>query len=194
MQQPDRSGPKGKTLMDLYEEKKALLNQGQSFGPKHEDGPVKDEGGNIFEAGLGDGDPIGPIGQAVFWAVTLAMLHFTLDVLVYNQYAMDILWAVIFKRTFKVLPILFLLVLMLRSEAAARFPNVKQVFYLATAAGAGCYTIHIVNRYGYLAVMKQAPPLGTLWIWSVIEMDLAFAAASVTANVAYLWWKGYSAL
>ncbi|KAK5122110.1 hypothetical protein LTR85_004356 [Meristemomyces frigidus] len=193
MEQPDRSGPKGKTLLDLYEEKKAILDQGRPFDAKHEDGLVGDEGGNIFDAGLGDGEPIGPVGQAVFWAVTLAMLHFTLDVLVYNQYAMDVLWPAIFKRTLKVLPILFLLVFMLRSEMASRFPNVKQVCYLATAAGIGCYTIHITNRYGYLAVMKQVPPLGTLWVWSVIEMDILFAAASVVVNVGYLWWKGYSA-
>ncbi|KAK6393537.1 hypothetical protein LTR65_002409 [Meristemomyces frigidus] len=175
MELPDRAGPKAKTLLDLYEEKKALLDQGNPFDPKHEDGLIRDEGGNILEAGLGDGEPIGPVGQAFFWAVTLAMLHFTLDVLVYNQYAIEVLWPAIFKRTFKILPILFLLVFLLRSEIASRFSSIRQVFYLAVAAGAGCYTIHITNRYGYIAVMKQAPPLGTLWVWSVIEMDIAFA-------------------
>ncbi|KAK3060512.1 hypothetical protein LTR53_020085, partial [Teratosphaeriaceae sp. CCFEE 6253] len=37
MAQPDRSKPKTKTLLDLYEDKKALLDQGQPFDPKHTD-------------------------------------------------------------------------------------------------------------------------------------------------------------
>lgn len=196
MAQPNRSKPSNKTLLDLYEDKKALLNQGQPFDAKYEDGKARDEGGNILEAGLSspddDDEPIGPLGQAVFWTVLLGMLHFTLDVLVYNQYAQEINWPAIWGRTFTMLPILFLLIFMLRSETAERFANVRQVFYLAMAVGAGCYVIHAANVYDYFAVMKQAPPLGTLWIWSVIEMKLTFAAASVLANIGYLWWKGFT--
>ncbi|KAK0934862.1 hypothetical protein LTR29_013576 [Friedmanniomyces endolithicus] len=190
--QPDRSKPKEKTLLDLYEERKALLDQGQPFDPKYADGLVRDEGGNILEAGLGDDEPIGPVGQAVFWAAALGMLHFTFDVLVYNQYRQEIEWPPIFKRTLTMLPILFMLVWMLRSETASRFRNIRQVFYFVTSVAAGCYTIHVANKGGYFFVMKRTPPLGTWWIWSVIEMDVAFAAASIGAELLYLWWKGYT--
>ena len=192
MQQPDRSGPKSKTLLDLYEEKKSLLEHGQPFDAKHEDGAVRDEGGNILEAGLGDGDPIGPFGNAVFWSVSLAMIHFTLDVLVWNQYRQEIEWWPLFQRTFTILPVLFLLLYMMASETASKFPFIKQIFFLAVGVSAGCYTIYAANRYDYFAVMKQAPPLGTLWIWSVIEMELKYAAACVMANVGFLWYNGYS--
>lgn len=159
MEQPDRSQPKAKTLMDLYEDKKALLEHGQPFDNKHEDGLVRDEGGNILNAGLGDEDPIGPFGNAIFWSITLAMIHFTLDVLVYNQYAQEILWTPIFQRTATILPVLFLLSFMMASEMASQFPNTKQVFFLAIGATAGCYTIHVANKYDYFAVMKQASTL-----------------------------------
>ena len=193
LQQPDRSGPKGKTLLDLYDEKKGLLEKGQPFDKKYEDGQVRDEGGNILEAGLGDGEPIGPVGNAVFWSVCYAMVHFTLDVLVYNQYRQEMEWRPIVQRTFLMLPVLFLLLLTMASETASRFPMARQILFLVLAVGSGCYTIHVTNRFGYFAVMKQAPPLGTLWIWSVVELRLAFAAASVAANLAFLWYKGYSA-
>ena len=192
MAQPDRSGPKSKTLLDLYEEKKSLLEHGQPFDTKPNDSLAMDEGGNILEAGLGDDEPIGPVGNAVFWSVSLAMFHFTLDVLVYNQYRQEIEWWPISQRTFTILPVLFLLVLMTRSETASRFSTARQIMFLSIAIGAGCYTIHVTNRFGYYAVMKQTPPLGTLWLWSVIEMKLAFAAASLVIDVGYLWWKGYS--
>ncbi|KAK5719554.1 hypothetical protein LTR17_015340 [Elasticomyces elasticus] len=190
--QPDRSKPKGKTLLDVYDDKKSLLDQGRPFDPKYNDGLVRDEGGNILEAGLGDDELIGPLGQAVFWSAVLGMLHFTFDVLIYNQYRQEIEWRPIFTRTLTILPVLFLLVWMLRSEFAERFHMVKQVFYFATAVVAGCYTIHVSNQDGYYYVMKNTPPLGTLWIWSVIEMDVAVAAGSIAANVLYLLWKGYT--
>jgi hypothetical protein len=47
------------------------------------------------------------------------------------------------------------------------------------------------NVYDYYAVMKQAPPLGTLWVWSVIEMKLPYALVGLVANLGYMWWKGY---
>ena len=191
--QPDRSGPKSKTLLDLYEEKKDLLQQGQPFDSKYEDGLARDEGGNILEAGLGDGEPIGPVGNAIFSSISLAMVHFTLDVLVYNQYRQDIEWWPIFQRTLTIFPVLFLLLFTTQSETANNFPLARQVLFFVIAVGAGCYVVHAANRYGYYAVMKQTPPLGTLWIWSVVEMKLAFAAASVAADLAFLWYGNYSA-
>lgn len=179
--------------MDLYEEKKALLEKGQPFSQIHADGNVRDESGNILEAGLGPDDPIGPVGNAIFWAVCLSMVHFTLDVLVYNQYRQDIEWGEIWMHLLTVFPILFLLLYTMRSETASKFPLVKQIFFFLTGLVAGCYIIHVANRYGYYAVMKQAPPLGTLWIWSVVEMDLAFAAVSLIGNFGYLWWNNYEA-
>jgi hypothetical protein len=189
--QPDRSGPKSKTLLDLVEERKHLLEQGTPFAPIHSDGLARDESGNILEAGLGDGEPIGPIGDAVFWAVCLTMFHFTLDVLTFHQYRQEVEWGEIWKRTAMVLPILWLIIYVMRSATARRVEVARQVFFLVLGVGAGCYTIHVGNVYDYYAVMKQAPPLGTLWVWSVIEMKLPFALVGVFANLAFMYWKGY---
>lgn len=188
----DARPAKGTTLLDIYEEKKALLEQGQPFDDKYSDGLARGESGNILDVGLGDNEPIGPIGNAVFWSVCLTMLHFTLDVLTYNQYAQDIIWPAIFKRSGKILPILFLAIYMMKSQLAYRLGVVRQVLFLCVAIAAGCYLIHAGNTYGYFAVMKQAPPLGTLWVYSVIELDLWFAVASLVFNFAFLLWNGYT--
>ena len=47
------------------------------------------------------------------------------------------------------------------------------------------------NKHGYFYVMKSAPPIGTLWIWSVVEMSLPFAATSAAAVLGYIWWNGF---
>ncbi|KAK5129811.1 hypothetical protein LTR08_002788 [Meristemomyces frigidus] len=202
--QPSRTPPKTKTLLDLYDEKKALLAAGQPFPPNSTSTSTSpptsnsfDTAGNIFDVGLGDNDPLPPLAQAAFWALALSTLHFTLDVLVYHQYAQEILWPAIFRRTLLTLPTLFLTIALLRSATAERLGSIwhlKQLCYFVLAVATGCYTILVTNRYDYFAVMKRAPPLGTLWVWSVIELDLAWAVGSVGVNVGWSLWKGYTAI
>lgn len=57
---------------------------------------------------------------------------------------------------------------------------------------AGCYLIHISNEYGYLSIMKQAPPLGCLWLWAVVELDLLWAVPSLAIAASFMWKQGYS--
>jgi hypothetical protein len=59
---------------------------------------------------------------------------------------------------------------------------------------AGCYIVKSVNKHGYYFVMKRTPPLGTLWIWAVIEMDIPGAMLSLVGVGLYTWYNGYSVL
>ena len=188
----DARPAKGTTLLDLYEQKKELLEKGQPFDNKYSDGIPRGESGNILDVGLGDNEPISPVGNAFFWSVCLTMLHFTLDVMTYNQYAQDIIWPAIFRRSGTILPILFIAILMMKSDLAYKLGVVRQLLFLVSAVGAGCYLIHVGNSYGYFAVMKQAPPLGTFWIYSVVELDKWYAVASLGLNFAFLLWNGYT--
>lgn len=67
----------------------------------------------------------------------------------------------------------------------------RQLVFFLTSVCAGCYLIYISNTYSYLAVMKQSPPVGCLWIWSVMELDLLPAVTSVACAGTYLRWNGY---
>lgn len=66
-----------------------------------------------------------------------------------------------------------------------------QAIFFAMSVVSGCYLIYITNTYGYLATMKQAPPLGCLWLWAVMELDLVTAVASLAVAGAFLWQGGY---
>lgn len=70
-------------------------------------------------------------------------------------------------------------------------PAVRQVVFFTMSICAGCYLIHITNSFGYLAVMKQAPPVGCLWVWSVIELELPWAVLGLALDGLFLWWRGY---
>lgn len=96
LKQPDRSGPDPteKTLLQLAEERQ-LFQQAQQrekeLGKKKNVGDVKEE------------DLLSPgeerFIEAVLYTATLAMVHFTFDVLVQHQYAAEIEWQTVCIRT-----------------------------------------------------------------------------------------------
>ena len=136
-----------------------------------------------------------PILESTFYALCLSMLHFTLDVLVYSQYRQSIEWAPIISRTAKATPLLIAVVYFFHAEQGIsdmRFGVVRQALFLAAAVGAGCYMVHSVHNHGYFAVMKRVPPVGTVWVWSVVEMRLGWAVMSLVGVGGYTWWFGYS--
>ena len=187
LRHPDRSGPKGKTLLDIAAERNLLSEK-----PTPAD--VVETDISSLDDTATDSDPIGPFGQALFLASTLSMLHFTLDVLVYHQYRQSIEWKDIYKRTATVVPQLILVAYMLHSRPVSRYPLAKEIFLMLVSIAAGCYLIYSSNEHAYFAVMKRAPPVGTLLVWSVIEMNLAFSLSSVVVILGYLWQSGYSFL
>ncbi|KAF1994919.1 hypothetical protein P154DRAFT_361703 [Amniculicola lignicola CBS 123094] len=187
LQHPDRSGPKGKTLFDLADERQLELDKANPNKKR-----AKQSNTPAGERPFNDEEPIGPGGDAILYAISLAALHLTFDVIVYSQYREEVLWADIFKRAGVALPIFFLLVYIMHVPFSLRFPVLRNIFFLAIAVVAGCYMIYSGNMNGYFYVMKAAPPVGSLWIWSVVEMDPMYAAGSALAVFGYMGWNGFS--
>ncbi|KAI1643855.1 hypothetical protein F4815DRAFT_476411 [Daldinia loculata] len=140
--------------------------------------------------------------EAVLWSTSLSMLHFTLDVLVQHQYAISIIWPQIIIRSVQASIVFFLLIYVLHPHVSApsfvpglpvrfQYP-LRQILFLTTSITSGCYLIHISNKYSYLAVMKQSPPLGCLWVWSVIELDLPYAVLSLACIGGFFYQGGYT--
>ena len=185
LKHPDYSGPKGKTLFDLAEERQAELDKAS--------GRVRPRKPADAATASGEEDPIGPLGNAILYSISLGVLHFTFDVVVYHQYREEVMWLEILKRAASAWPIFFVVVYLLHVESAKRFPVLRDIFFFAVSTAAGCYMVYSANKHGYFYVMKTAPPIGALWVWSVIEMNLVYAASSCVAVIGYLWWNGFEA-
>ena len=131
LQQPDRSGPNPthKTLIDLAEER-SLFRQADAIN------------GAITEDDEEDGEAlVGRLGEAVLWSLSLTMLHFTLDVLVSHQYAVDISWPAIISR------------------AAQAFPSKRSQFeYMDHANQASHLFLHLLTSSSQLASYTPPPP------------------------------------
>ncbi|KAF1847030.1 uncharacterized protein K460DRAFT_363142 [Cucurbitaria berberidis CBS 394.84] len=180
LKHPDYSAPKGKTLFQLADERQRELDR------------AKPGGGKVSESSV-DGDAgIGPAGDALLYSTSMAALHLTLDVIVYSQYREEILWGEIFRRAATATPVFILLVYLTHVDFSYRFPILRELAFFAGAIVAGCYLVFSGNKHGYFYVMKAAPPVGTLWIWSVIEMSLPYAVISALSVFGYTWWNGFN--
>ncbi|KAI1435140.1 hypothetical protein GGR50DRAFT_348385 [Xylaria sp. CBS 124048] len=221
--QPDRSGPSEKTLLDLALERNLFDQADQHPANRRKGGPGPRNGNG--KDGDDDDAKLSPtaerVMETILWTVSLAMLHFTLDVLVQHQYAMDIVWHQIVTRSLLALvgkkcdartrlpscsrlcgQFFFAFFYVLHPHASSpvlvpglplRFQEpIRQAIFLIAGTISGCYLIHITNAYGYLYVMKRSPPLGCLWIWSIIELNLPWALLSLSVTGGYFYQGGYS--
>lgn len=112
-QHPDRSGPKEKTLLELAEErglfaqaqKKQEENDKAKNAPKIKKIPIKPETKDDDDD---DTEPLSAGAErfldTTLYTMSLTMLHFTLDVLVQNQYSADrIVWPKVWMRALQAL-------------------------------------------------------------------------------------------
>lgn len=186
LKHPDRSGPKGKTLFELAEERQKELDKDKPVGWRD---ALKNASAST--PAPDDEAAIGPLGDALLYSTSMAALHLTLDVIVYSQYREAIIWGEIFKRAGAALPVFILLVYLTHVQLSYRFPILRDIAFCAGSILAGCYLVYSANRHGYFNVMKAAPPVGTLWVWSVIEMSLPFAALNAISVLSYVWYNGF---
>jgi hypothetical protein len=88
-------------------------------------------------------------------------------------------------------PVLFLLTYLFHPRKDNRL---AQLAAFVASVAAGVWMVKATNRYGYFKVMKRAPQIGTLWVWTVMEMDKEWALLSLVGVVAWGWYSGYSFL
>ena len=195
-----RKSKKPKTLYEIAAERQADLQKGQPFPPTGSQNATPSiTTARINPDGTLSHDPKAElsdvpstttvVANAVFTSVSLSMLHFTLDVLVHHQYALSISWSSIVRRTGTSFPALFIIVYLLQPQSQLLY---IQLLYLVMSIATGRYLVYVSNEEPYFAVMKRAPPLGTLWIWSVIEMRLQWAMAGLMVVGAFYWGGGFT--
>ncbi|KAF3930528.1 hypothetical protein ABW19_dt0201997 [Dactylella cylindrospora] len=135
-----------------------------------------------------DEELIGDMGQTFFFAVPLTMLLFGFYCLVQKQYLEEPNYLSVLWRSIKsFFPIWFILYL---THPRRQWPII-QASYFVVAVGTGCWLVYNVNSHGYYAVMKMAPPLGTILVYSVIEMELIPAFFSVAAVAGYVYYNDF---
>ncbi|KAB8360781.1 hypothetical protein FH972_024515 [Carpinus fangiana] len=201
MAQPDRSGPKGKTLYDLAAEREAELvaradkinaERTAKLPPDARMKRLEEQRATAAEEEREQED-LDHVLTTFTYAVTLCMLHFTLSVLVHHQYAQDMVpWSkLLVSSVWPLLPVLLVLIYLAHTRAAKRWDVPRQAVFAIASILSGCRLVRMGNEDAYLAVMKNAPPMGILWVWCVVEMKLLWGIGSLGAVAGWAVWRGY---
>ncbi|KAH7344611.1 hypothetical protein B0J17DRAFT_636131 [Rhizoctonia solani] len=123
---------------------------------------------------------LSPLGDSILdtaiMAIPLSTLYIILDLLVQQQYAQQPTVKEEIGRVVTNVPILFILIHYTNKHKAA---PLAQLMLFLTAILAGPRMIWLVNKGSWLHVTRQAPPLGTIWVYTIIQLNLVPAVASL---------------
>ena len=194
LSQPSREAPNHRTLLDIASERQ-LINGSPSSSPPsitttkiNADGTLSEEAPTV--ATEEEETPVWL--DTILYTTSLALLHFTLTVLVHHQYAAQppSLRSLFYGSTI-VTPTPFILGILvyILHPRSSQLP--VQILFAVLNVVAGVWLVRASNEDPYLAVMKKAPPLGTLWIWAVVELRWEVALAGLAGVGVWAWWRGY---
>lgn len=196
LHQPPREAPTHKTLFDIASERQLLNSTTQSSPPSITTTKINPDGTlSAAEVASDTRDVATPYLDIALYTATLTMLHFTLTVLVHHQYATTppSLTSILYTSTVtSPTPTLLLVLVSILHPRSSHL--LTQILFAFLSVAAGAWLVHASNEDPYMAVMKKAPPLGTLWVWAIVEMRWEWAVGCLSAVAGWGWWKGYSML
>ncbi|KAK0490969.1 hypothetical protein IW261DRAFT_1556134 [Armillaria novae-zelandiae] len=68
--------------------------------------------------------------------------------------------------------------------------RIMQFIFFVIANVVGPRMVYLLSRGSWLVNMKQCPPLATIWVYTILQLDLGPAVLNLAFVGAYVWWKG----
>jgi hypothetical protein len=145
----------------------------------------------------------------ILYASTLTLLHYTFRVLVLHQYSQlgadltspptsssptaRILLVILKQIVQRYLLVYTGLVYISHTPILPfpHFPRFRQAVFLLVATFAGCMLVRMTHRAPYLQMVERAPAVGSIWIWSTLELGVEAAIVMGVIVASYAWWNGY---
>ena len=191
---PEQQAPKGKTLIDIAEERQ-LLQISNKGSPSITTTRINPDGSitEIPEISGSSENVSTHYLDILLYSTSLILLHFTLTFLVHHQYGSErpsLLPLFLSSTVYSPAPWLVVLLVALLHPRASH--PLMQLVFAAMAIIAGACLVRASNDDPYMAVMKKAPALGTLWVWGIVELRWETAAACLVMTGTWGRWKGYT--
>lgn len=124
----------------------------------------------------------------LIWSIPLTSLYVLLDIMIHQQYAMHPTFAQEFGRIIGTAPIL-VAIIWLTTISPKIPPKPLQLLLFVASIVLGSSFIWVYHQSPYMEVVRRTPPLATLWIYSVVKLDLVPCVASVAAVGGFVWWN-----
>ncbi|KAI0079682.1 hypothetical protein K474DRAFT_1683073 [Panus rudis PR-1116 ss-1] len=176
-----------KPLVDIPEaEQWRIIKDSAILASVPRDKGTADAGENDEEDGMS------PLSQEIFDATTLIIPHsfllMMMEILIHYQYGRHPTYTALSNRMISGVP---------STHDAHFFPNrykyLRQMqagfFFLSITVGSRL--VYILNNASWTVNMKQAPPLATVWVYTIVQLNLLPAVLSLVTVYGWLWYKGY---
>ncbi|OAX43888.1 hypothetical protein K503DRAFT_846906 [Rhizopogon vinicolor AM-OR11-026] len=142
------------------------------------------------EETIDNGEPL-PLAEEIFNAVVLIM-PFTfflimMDILIHQQYAQPTTFGDIAHRLLTNVPILSIFVFYTTRHKSN--PRMQLALFLLSLA-VGPRMIWLINRGSWLVNMRQCPQFATIWLYTVVQLNINWAVLSLVMIGAWTWFTG----
>ncbi|KAI0307341.1 hypothetical protein B0F90DRAFT_557364 [Multifurca ochricompacta] len=165
---------------------------------------------SISPQAIPDSDDDGeyPLAEEIFAATTLlipmSFLLLMMYILIHFQYGQQPSWDIIANKMLSSVPILAVFIfyseddyLVLSPVCSDKFPANRhkytrwaQASFFVLSVASGTRMIYQVNYSNWLVNMQQCPPLGTIWVYTILQLDLVPAVLALLSVGLWVWWTG----
>ncbi|TFK28816.1 hypothetical protein FA15DRAFT_685140 [Coprinopsis marcescibilis] len=126
------------------------------------------------------------IFNAIIYIVPTSFLLLLMEILIHQQYRQQLAVQSLVDRMGSGVPILAIFVFYTLRYKSYRS---MQLLLLSISVLSSSRMIYILNMESWLVNMQQAPPLATLWVYCVVQLDLLLSLVSLVGTGAFVWWK-----
>ncbi|KAF8915960.1 hypothetical protein CPB85DRAFT_389537 [Mucidula mucida] len=126
------------------------------------------------------------IFNAILYIIPFSFCLLMMEILIHHQYGKQPGLKVLVDRMVSGVPIMSIFIFY-----TMRYKNHRrmQFFLFVASCFAGSRMLYMLARVGFIKNMKQCPPLATLWIYTIVQLDLGPAVLNLIFVGAYVWWK-----
>ncbi|KAJ3987208.1 hypothetical protein F5890DRAFT_1571850 [Lentinula detonsa] len=122
--------------------------------------------------------------------IPFCSLLILMDILIHNQYGRHASFKELFDGMKSRGPSIGVLALFIFYVHRHKRSSEIQTFLFLLSCAAGTRLMYLIALGSWLVNMRQCPPLATIWIYTVLELDLGPTVISLMVTACFVWWKG----
>jgi len=127
------------------------------------------------------------IFNTTLYLIPMSFTLLLMEILVHWQYGRKPTYQALLDRMLPGVPILAIFIFY--TNRYKQWRSMQFIFFLMSSV-IGPRLIWLINRASWRVVMKQCPPLAVLWIYSVLQLDLAPSVLSLAIVAGWVWYTG----
>ncbi|TDL29354.1 hypothetical protein BD410DRAFT_758137 [Rickenella mellea] len=125
--------------------------------------------------------------NTVLLIIPLSFMLVLMEILVHRQYSQPVTLGVIWDRMVSGIPIMSVFIFYTNRHKANRR---VQLFLFILSLIVGARMIYNINKANWTTVITQCPPLATIWVYTIVQLELLPAVGGLAIVGAWTWWNG----